>query len=486
LSPREILRHYGGYLEIKSRKGKSTAAILHLAADKKGGKMNGKGDILIVDDEPNARKVLSAILEEEGYGVLQSGNVEGATELIGKQYVDAVITDMKMPGKDGVYLFDHITKTRPDIPVIFLTAYGTVESAVSVITRGAFHYFVKPPDYPSLKSVLARAVKQRGANRDDRSSEGGSWGEYQSHIIGNTPEMRRLFETVGAVKTSQSNVLVCGETGTGKELIAKALIGDGKAKDRPFVAVNCAAIPKELIEVELFGCEKGAFTGAVSRRTGKFEEAANGVVFLDEISELELSMQAKLLRVLQEREIERIGSNKKIKVEFRLISATNRDLAEEVKKGRFREDLYYRINVVEINVPPLRERTDDIPLLAAAFLEECCKREKKKINLSHEVSRAFQAYHWPGNVRQLRNIIERAVVLSKNGNLTLADLPAEFGLCGESPKTVSNGKTLKEVELKAIRAALQACKGNKSKTAKVLKISRKALYKRLRDGVDFT
>jgi transcriptional regulator with PAS, ATPase and Fis domain len=210
------------------------------------------------------------------------------------------------------------------------------------------------------------------------------------------------------------------------------------------------------------------------------------VIFLDEISELELSMQAKLLRVLQEREIERIGSNKKIKVEFRLISATNRDLAEEVKKGRFREDLYYRINVVEINVPPLRERTDDIPLLAAAFLEECCKREKKKINLSHEVSRAFQAYHWPGNVRQLRNIIERAVVLSKNGNLTLADLPAEFGLCGESPKTVSNGKTLKEVELKAIRAALQACKGNKSKTAKVLKISRKALYKRLRDGVDFT
>jgi len=443
--------------------------------------MSGKGDILIVDDEPNALTVLSAILSEEGYSVLRSGDVDTATEMIYTRPVDAVITDIKMPGKDGMYFFDYVTKNHPDVPVIFLTAYGTVESAVTAMTRGAFHYFMKPPDYPSLKSVLARAVKQRAANRDDGSPAEGFCGEYQSHIIGSTPEMRRLFETVEAVKTSQSNVLVCGETGTGKELIARALFDEGKTKNRPFVAVNCAAIPKELIEVELFGCERGAFTGAVSRRTGKFEEAANGVIFLDEISELDISMQAKLLRVLQEREIERIGSNKKIRVEFRLISATNRDLAEEVKKGRFREDLYYRINVVEIKIPPLRERKDDIPLLAAAFLEECCKREKKEISLLHEVLHAFQAYHWPGNVRQLKNIIERAVVLTKNGSLTLADLPSEFGLFGETTKPVSDGKTLKEVELQAIRDALRACKGNKSKTAKMLKISRKALYKRLND-----
>ncbi len=334
--------------------------------------MSGKGDILIVDDEPNALTVLSAILSEEGYSVLRYSDVYTATEMIYKRPVDAVITDIKMPGKDGMYFFDYVTKNHPDVPVIFLTAYGTVESAVSAMTQGAFHYFMKPPDYPTLKSVLARAVGQRAANRDDALSAEGSYSEYHSRIFGNTPEMCRLFETIDAVRTSQSNILVCGETGTGKELIARALIDDGKTKNRPFMAVNCAAIPKELIEVELFGCEKGAFTGAVSRRTGKFEEAANGVVFLDEISELELSMQAKLLRVLQEREIERIGSNRKIKVEFRLISATNRDLAEEVKKGRFREDLYYRINVIEIKVPPLRERKDDIPLLASAFLEECC------------------------------------------------------------------------------------------------------------------
>jgi DNA-binding NtrC family response regulator len=349
------------------------------------------------------------------------------------------------------------------------------------MTSGAFHYFRKPPDYMALKSVLARAVKHRADNRNDVSQEEGFCGEYQSHIFGNSPEMCRLFETVEAVRTSQSNVLVCGETGTGKELIARALLDDGKTKNRPFVAVNCAAIPKELIEVELFGCEKGAFTGAVSRRIGKFEEAAGGVIFLDEIGELELSMQAKLLRVLQEREIERIGSNKKIKVEFRLISATNRDLAEAVNEGRFREDLYYRINVIEIKVPPLRERRDDIPLLAAAFVDEYGKREKKKISMSPDVIHAFVSYHWPGNVRQLRNIIERAVVLTRSGILTLADLPAEFGLFGETLEQVSDSKTLKEVELQAIKDALRTCNGNKSKTAKMLNISRKVLYKRIRD-----
>jgi len=443
--------------------------------------MNGKGDVLIVDDEPNALKVLSAILSEEGYEVLQSGDVDTATELIYRHPVDAVITDIKMPGKDGIYFFDHITKNHPDIPVIFLTAFGTIESAVSAMTNGAFHYFMKPPDYPTLKSVLAKAVEHRGLKRGDQPKEDGH-NEHPCNIIGNTDEMCRLFETIEAVKISTSNVLICGETGTGKELIAMALHKKRNAQDTPFVAVNCAAIPRELIEVELFGCEKGAFTGAVSRRTGKFEEAANGVIFLDEISELDLSVQAKLLRVLQEREIERIGSNKKIKVGFRLISATNRDLTEEVKKGRFREDLYYRINVVEIKVPPLRDRRDDIPLLATAFLNEFCAREKKKLNLSVDAIQAFKEYHWPGNVRQLRNIIERAVVLSQNESITLTDLPTEFCLFGEKPMAVTaTGNTLKEVELRAIRQALQKCNGNKSLTAKMLKISRKALYKKLSD-----
>ena len=445
--------------------------------------MNGKGDVLIVDDEPNARKVLSAILSEEGYEVLQSGDVDTATELIYRQPVDAVITDVKMPGKDGMCFFDYMTKNYPDIPVIFLTAYGTIESAVAAMTSGAFHYFMKPPDYPALKSVLAKAVEHKGSQKGDEQTKKPDGHRKPVNIIGNTQEMAKLFETIESVKASPSNVLICGETGTGKELIARALHDNRTEKHIPFIAVNCAAIPKELIEVELFGCEKGAYTGAVSRRTGKFEEAAGGVIFLDEISELALSVQAKLLRVLQEREIERIGSNKKIKVEFRLIAATNRDLAEEVKGGRFREDLYYRINVIEIKVPPLRDRRDDIPLLATAFLNECCARERKTVSLSPEVLAAFLEYHWPGNVRQLSNVIERAVVLSRNERIELADLSSEFKLFQKNPTTVSTRKTLRELELQAIRDALQACKGNKSMTAKMLNISRKALYKRLSEGI---
>jgi two-component system response regulator HydG len=437
--------------------------------------MNSMGDILIVDDEPNAIKVLSAILSEEGYTVQESESVDRAIEIVSRNRVDAVITDMKMPGKDGMYFFEHMSRSHPDVPVIFLTAYGTIESAVSTMMSGAFYYCMKPPDYPTLKVILAKAVAQRGLRGGQTSVTS------RSRIIGKSSEMRRLLETIEAVKISPSNVLICGETGTGKELIARALHDTGATSNGSFVAVNCAAIPKELIEAELFGCEKGAFTGAVARRIGKFEEAANGVIFLDEIGELELSMQAKLLRVLQEREIERIGSNKKIKVVFRLISATNGDLLEGVKKGSFREDLYYRINVIEVKVPPLRDRKDDIPILAEAFLEEFCEREKKRVALTEKVMEAFQEYHWPGNVRQLRNIIERAVVLNTTKTITLDALPTEFCLFGENPKPAESRKTLRELELLAIKDALHACNGNKSKAAKLLNISRKAFYKRLND-----
>ncbi|MGC2061463.1 MAG: sigma-54 dependent transcriptional regulator [Thermodesulfovibrionales bacterium] len=444
--------------------------------------MNAKGDILIVDDQPNALKVLSAILSEEGYDVLQSENVDRATELIYSRPVDAVITDIMMPGKDGMQFFEYMNSNHPGIPVIFLTAYGTVESAVSAMTRGAFHYFMKPPNYQTLKSVVAKAVERRAVSRGaEVRRPAGDVGRL-SQIIGNTPEMRQLFETIDAVKCSSSNIHVCGETGTGKELVARAIHDNGHAAGKPFIAVNCAAIPRELIEVELFGCEKGAFTGAVARRIGKFEEAADGVIFLDEIGELDPSMQAKLLRVLQEREVERIGGNRKIKVAFRLISATNCDLAEEVRKGRFREDLYYRVNVIEIKVPPLRDRKDDIPLLAEAFFKEFCEREKKKLPCAGDVIEAFREYPWPGNIRQLRNVIERAVVLNHSGSITLKDLPGDFHVSRQRTETVvSSGKTLREVELQAIRQSLLACNGNKSKAAKLLKISRKALYKRLDD-----
>ncbi len=443
--------------------------------------MSSRGDILIVDDEPNAIKVLSAILTEEGYEVLESADVDGAIEIVSRIPVDAVITDLKMPGKDGMYFFDHISKSYPDIPVIFLTAYGTIESAVSAMMGGAFYYCMKPPDYPTLKVILAKAVEQRGLRGGQAIHRVNPSAGAPYNIIGGSSEVQRLLETIEAVKVSPSNVLISGETGTGKELIARALHDTSATANGPFVAVNCAAIPKELIEAELFGCEKGAFTGAVSRRIGKFEEAANGVIFLDEIGELELSMQAKLLRVLQEREIERIGSNKKIKVGFRLVSATNGDLLDGVKKGSFREDLYYRINVIEIKVPPLRDRRDDIPLLTAAFLDEFRTRERKQVALADEVLEAFRQYHWPGNVRQLRNIIERAVVLNTTGTVTLEALPAEFCLLEEDHARAGSRKTLRELELIAIKDALKACNGNKSKAARMLNISRKAFYKRLSD-----
>ncbi|MDA8431349.1 MAG: sigma-54 dependent transcriptional regulator [Nitrospiraceae bacterium] len=442
-----------------------------------------KGRILVVDDEVNAVRVLSAIFSDEGYEVVTSTDVERASKVVNDDDIDVVITDYKMPGRDGMRLFEYICEIKPDIPVVFLTAYGTIESAVDAMTRGAFYYFLKPHDYSKLKGIVARAVEQRRLKREidllkNRLNEGN--GSYR--IIGSTPAFHKTLETLEAVKDSASNVLVSGETGTGKELVARALHYRSLRSSRAFVTVNCAAIPKELIEVELFGCEKGAFTGAVSRRTGKFEEAANGVIFLDEISELELSMQAKLLRVLQEREIERIGSNRKIKVEFRLISATNRDLAEEVKKGRFREDLYYRINVIEIKVPPLRERKDDIPLLAAAFLGECCAKQGKMVALSAEVAKILHHYAWPGNVRQLRNVIERAVVLAKGKQIGIRELSEEVLPSRKPDRSPDSPKTLKELEIQAIREALHACRGNKSKTAKMLGISRKAFYRRLREA----
>jgi DNA-binding NtrC family response regulator len=417
---------------------------------------NHNGSVLVVDDEPSAIKVLSAILSEDGYDVYKALNVDGATRVIHKENVDAVITDLKMPGKDGMEFFGYITENYPDIPVIFLTAYGTVESAVSAMTDGAFYYFIKPPDYMKLKSILARAVEQRRLRREVESLKKRLLDEnHRYRIIGNTSAMRKILDTVEAVRDSACSVLITGETGTGKELIARALHYGSNRKDKPFVTVNCAAIPRELMESELFGYEKGAFTNAISRRTGKFEEAAGGVVFLDEIGELDPSLQAKLLRVLQEREIERLGSNQKIKVDFRLICSTNRSLKSEIQNGNCREDLFYRVNVVGIHVPPLRERKNDIPLLISEFVNEFCIREGKRLGVSD--------------------------VLTRGDTINLKDLREEFPLTGISVSTGNSTQTLKVMEMQAVKDSLKACNGNKSRAAKMLGISRKALYKRLKE-----
>ncbi len=440
------------------------------------------GKVLVVDDEPNATKVLSAILSDAGYDVDESSNGEKAIKIISKKDIDVVVTDLKMPGKDGMQLFDYIIENYPDIPVIFLTAYGTVESAVTAMTRGAFYYFIKPPDYLQLKSIITKAVQQRSLKRElEMLKQKLSGEENHIRIIGNAPQMLKIFDAIEAVKDSASSVLIYGETGTGKELIAKALHYSSGRRDKPFTAVNCAAIPRELMESELFGFEKGAFTGAVSRRIGKIEEASSGSLFFDEIGELELGLQAKLLRALQENEIERLGSNKKIKVYFRLISSTNRDLKKLVESHSFREDLFYRINVIQLNLPPLRERAADIPLLVAEFVKEFCIRERKALTVSDEVMKILQAYHWPGNIRQLRNVIERAVVLAKGRMITIKELSEELLSQQEHSETLSK-RTLKDLETQAIKDALRECKGNKSKAAKALGISRKAFYKRLREA----
>lgn len=444
---------------------------------------SNKGKILITDDEPNAVKVLSAILTEEGYDTVSAFDVESAIRVVQGTDIDAVITDLRMPGKSGMQFLEYLTKEQPDIPLIFLTAYGTVESAMHAVTKGAFYYFIKPPDYVRLSGILARAVEQRQLKREisflkKKLAEGLS----HPFIIGRTQQMQRVAETLDAVKDSSSSILICGETGTGKELIAKTLHFSSVRKDKPFVAVNCAALPRDLLESELFGYEKGAFTGAVSRRIGKFEEAEGGTVFLDEIGELEMPLQAKLLRVLQEREIERLGSNKKIKVNFRLVSSVNHDLKNAIEAGTFRRDLFYRINVVQINLPPLRERKEDLPLLVSEFVSEFCAREKKVLKVSDQLMEILQEYPWPGNVRQLKNVIERAVILAKGGVLTYHELSEEFSSAagGSSPAPRSESpKTLREIKQQAIKDALAQCKGNKSRAAKLLGISRKALYSRL-------
>jgi two-component system response regulator HydG len=441
-----------------------------------------KGTVLIVDDELNALKVLSAILSAEGFLVLQASSVDEAISAMQTTLPDAIVTDMKMPEKTGLDLFQHVKINHPEIPVIFLTAYGTVESAVSTLTAGAFHYFVKPPDYRELIRVLGSAVEQGRLRREVRSlrtrldDESRAW-----LVLGDSAAMKRIHEMIETVRDSVSNVLVTGETGTGKELIARSLHFTSKRRLRPFVAVNCAAIPRELIEAELFGHEKGAFTGASQRRVGRIEAAAGGTLFLDEIGELDLSVQSKLLRVLQEKEFSRLGNNAAIEVDFRLIASTNRDLRKQIIQGNFREDLFYRINVVDMQIPPLRDRKEDIRLLAKTFFREFCAREGKVLTLSGGALQSLEHYSWPGNVRELKNVMEKVVVLAKTRIVTEKDFPVEVSAAKTAEVHVESLLSLRELEKRTVRAVLERCGGNKSRAALQLGMSRKSLYKRIRD-----
>ena len=444
--------------------------------------MLNNGSVLVVDDEANALKVLSMILRNAGHHVYESADVDTAVNILHQHEVDAVITDLKMPLRDGYQLFEYVSGHYPETPVMFLTAYGTVDSAVNAMSNGAFYYFIKPPDYGKLKSILADAIEIRKTKKKLQTARANVSADRAPHVlIGKTPAMLKIANLINASRNSESSVLIQGETGTGKEIISRTLHYTSERQGKPFVAVNCAAIPRDLIEAELFGYERGAFTGAVSTRAGRFEEAADGTIFLDEIGELELGLQSKLLRVLQEREIERLGSSRKITVRSRLICSTNRNLQADVMAGHFREDLYYRINVVPIMVPPLRERRDDIPMLVHEFARQVCLRENKAVTFGNDVVEFFMHCKWPGNVRQLRNVVERAIVLTAKHRLSLPDLPIDILGAEQHVPTTASITPLRQVEQQAVLQALQQCNGNKTKAAQQLGISRKAFYTRLKE-----
>ena len=440
--------------------------------------------ILVADDEKNIREGLRESLMLDGYEVLLAADGREALETVNRGDIDLLITDMKMPRLSGEELLKSVTSQFPTVPVIILSGHGTIESAVQAMHDGAYDFLTKPVNLDRLSLLVKRALGSRELALQNRAMQEEL--ERRSgfaSIIGRSAEMRQVFEMVRQVAPSRSSVLITGESGSGKEMIAEALHYNSPRKDRSFIKLHCAALTESLLESELFGHEKGAFTGAIARKRGRFELAHLGTLFLDEIGEINQNVQIKLLRVLEEKRFERVGGEETIEVDVRLIAATNRDLKEAIAKGVFREDLYYRLNVVNIHVPPLRERKEDIPLLVAAFLKEFSQENGKLIDgIDPKARLALYNYSWPGNVRQLRNSIESAVVLSKTATITLEDLPPNIrGETGGDSLRLPLGTRLAEVEKEVIRSTLAREGGNKSRTAEILGIGRKTLHRKIEE-----
>jgi two-component system NtrC family response regulator len=382
---------------------------------------------LIVDDEKNYLLILEDLLVEEGYHVVTADNAEKALDVVAEYDLDVVITDMKMPGMDGMAFLDRIHIQHPDLPVIMMTAYGSVEKAVEAMKKGAFDYILKPFKNQELKLTIRKAVDHHVLVRKNRYLTRELQERYQfGNIIGKSAPMQRIYELIEKVSPSKATVLITGDSGTGKELIARAIHFNSPRQEQPFITVNCGALPETLLESELFGHERGAFTGAVNLRKGRFELAHEGTLFLDEISEMSPPLQVKLLRVLQEMEFERVGGSQTIKVDVRVVAASNRNLKDEVAHRRFRSDLFYRLNVVHVQLPPLKERSDDIPVLVNHFLIKYSpEATHSQMTIESEAMRCLLDYSWPGNVRELENVIERAVILSNGKTITVKDLPQE-------------------------------------------------------------
>ncbi|MDD3276676.1 MAG: sigma-54 dependent transcriptional regulator [Kiritimatiellales bacterium] len=443
--------------------------------------MSAKATILIVDDEKNTREGLARALRRS-YDVLIAESGATALNLLSEKPVDVMLCDLRMPGMDGMTLMQRALANSPQLICILLTAYGNIETAVDAMRHGATDFLTKPVNLEQLEMVLQRVLRSRSAeveNMQLREQLDSKFG--MENIIGSSPEMQQIFDTVRQVAASRATVLIQGESGTGKELIAKAIHRLSPRKNGPFVPVHCAALSSTLLESELFGHEKGAFTGAAERRKGRFELADGGSLFLDEIGEIDASVQVKILRALEERRFERVGGQEAVDVDTRLIAATNRDLKKMVEEGTFREDLYYRLYVVVIHLPALRERRSDIPILLKHFLDTFNQENGRTIEgFSPDAIDLLTAYRWPGNVRELRNVVEQMVVLSRSQKIGVRDLPVHIREAGgpDGAVAVESG-TLEELEKRAIRQALKEAEGNRTHAAEKLGISRRTLHRKI-------
>ncbi|MFQ5876649.1 MAG: sigma-54-dependent transcriptional regulator [Acidobacteriota bacterium] len=451
-----------------------------------------RGRILIADDEEAARRSLAQILREDGYQVCLASDGEDALRLVAQESPDVLLTDLKMPVMDGHELLTRVRQAYPDVTVVIMTAHGTIASAVRAVRDGAEDYLTKPIDVEDLELLLERILRRNRLLAETRVLRERVDDKYRfENIIGRSPEIMEVFRLIEQVAPSQASILITGESGTGKELIAQAIHQRSPRRDAPFVKVSCAALPETLLESELFGHERGSFTGALARRAGRFEIAAGGTIFLDEIGDIPASMQVKLLRFLQERQFERLGGNQTLTVDVRVITATHRDLPAMIGEGKFRDDLYYRLNVIEIPLPPLRNRAQDIPLLVDYFIRRFAAANGKEVTrVTDDTLAALMAYRWPGNVRELEHAIERAVILSRGTEIDLSLFPSlpktERPVQRVAGLTVP-GATLEEIERDAILRTLEAVGGSTSRAAAILKISARTIQYKLKqyraDGV---
>ncbi|MBI4753491.1 sigma-54-dependent Fis family transcriptional regulator [Candidatus Desantisbacteria bacterium] len=445
-----------------------------------------KKQILIVDDEPGSLKAIStALAKDNDYQVMETPDGKGALRLIEEEQIDLVLTDMKLPDIDGMSILKNAKRKNPDTSVLVMTGYGTVESAVLAMKDGAENYLTKPINIKELRLLISNAFAKQQLtieNKELRTQLNIRYG-FQN-IIGHSPNMQQIYKTILQVAPVNCNVLICGESGTGKELIAKALHYNSPRKNKLFLPINCTALPESLIESELFGYEKGAFTGAINKHSGKFEAADGGTLFLDEIGDMPLSAQARLLRVLEQKEFLRVGGVSSVKVDVRVIAATNKDLLFEVQKMRFREDLYWRLKVVIIQLPPLRERRDDIPLLIDAFIHEFNQTNRRNIlGISPKAINALMLHDYPGNIRELKNIIESMAILSQNEMLDLDDLPALIQEPSEKKEEImiKVGTSMEDAEKKIISRTLKKVNENRTIAANILGIGLRTLHRKIKE-----